>query len=341
MSDPRGLWQASFELEREPPLPLLEALEAMALSASIFAAATDETDEPVRWRVDLLLAEEPDRAALGAAVGELLAGHGLADEVGIEVAWLAHQDWLEAARMARPPLSIGRFFVHGPEVPVPARPRVAPLLIEAGLAFGSGEHATTSACLEAFDRLLRGRAFARVLDMGCGSAILAIAAARVDRRTRALAVDNDPLAVAVARDNVRRNGVDGRVRCLVSDGYGDARVRSSGPFDLVFANILADPLIAMAADLRRHLAPDGIAVLSGLLERQAEAVVEAHRRQGLRFLGQVERPPWVALVLRRPGAARQRLRRAPGSAIGRTAFVDDGASRPEGRDVAVARSFPA
>ena len=336
-----GLWQASFVLEVEPPPLVLEALEEMALSASIFADEVDAADDPVRWRADLLLAAEPDAAALGAAIGTLLAEHGIEADVRIETAWLAHQDWLEAARMARPSLAVGRFWVHGRDEPVPADPRIVPLLIEAGLAFGSGEHATTAACLEAFDRLLRRRTFARVLDMGCGSAILAIAAAKVHRRARVLAVDNDPLALAVARDNARRNGVDGRVSCLSSEGYGDARIRAQAPFDLVFANILADPLIAMAADLRRHLAPDGIAVLSGLLDRQAEAVLEAHRRHGLRVLGRVDRPPWVALVLRRSGAARRRLRGAAASAIGRTAFVDDGSSRPEGPDAAVARSFPA
>lgn len=310
MSDPEGLWQASFELTRAPPPLLLEALEGMALAASIFTAEVDDADEATRWRVDLLLAEEPDAVALGAVIGALLAEHGLPAEAAVRVTWLAHQDWLEAVRMTRPPLTIGRFFVHGPEDAPPAGRHIVPLLIEAGLAFGSGEHATTTACLAAFDRLLRRRDFPRVLDMGCGSAILAIAAAKVDRRARVLAVDNDPLAVAVARDNVRRNGVAGgvagRVRCLVSDGYGDARIRRQGPFDLIFANILADPLVAMAADLRRHLAPGGIAILSGLLDRQAPAVLAAHRRHGLRWVGQVERPPWVALVLRRSGAKRHR-----------------------------------
>ncbi|MEZ5863946.1 MAG: 50S ribosomal protein L11 methyltransferase [Geminicoccaceae bacterium] len=304
MSDPEGLWQASFELEREPPPLLLEALEEMALSASIFTAAVDDADEPTRWRVDLLFAEEPDAAALGAQIGALLRAHDLPAGVAVAIAWLAHQDWLAAVRMTRPPMTIGRFFVHGPDDPTPAGAHAVPLLIEAGLAFGSGEHATTSACLLAFDRELRRRRFARVLDMGCGSAILGIAAARADRHTRVLAVDNDPLAVAVARDNAGKNGVAGRVDCLASEGYGDARIRRSGPFDLIFANILADPLVAMAGDLRRHLAPGGVAILSGLLDRQAPAVLAAHRHLGMRCTGRVDRPPWAALVLRRSGPVR-------------------------------------
>ncbi len=294
-----GLWQVGFHLVDQPPPTLLEALEAMALSASIFAAAVDEQDDAVRWRADLLFKERPDEAALATELEALLRAHGLALDGAIELHWLPHQDWLAAVRMARPPLQVGRFYVHGPNDPLPRRPRLVPLLVEAGLAFGSGEHQTTTACLEAFDRLLRRRPFRRVLDMGCGSAILAIAAARADRHARAVAVDNDPLAASVARDNAARNHAASRVRCLVSEGYADPAIRQSGPYDLIFANILADPLIAMAADLRRHLAPGGVAVLSGLLERQAAAVLAAHRARGLREIARIERLPWVALVLRR------------------------------------------
>ncbi len=298
-NDPDGLWQVTFSLNEVPPPALLEALEAQALSASIFAAEVDEEDDPVRWRVDLLYKARPVTAALEAELAALLAEHGrrLADTP--EVNWLPHQDWLEAVRMVRQPLRVGRFYIHGEDDPLPARPRLVAVQIEAGLAFGSGEHQTTAACLEAFDALLRRRRFPRVLDMGCGSAILAIAAAKADGQCRALAVDNDPLAVRVALDNTKRNHVALRVRTLVGDGYLDQAVRRAGPFDLIFANILADPLIAMAADLRRHLAPGGVAVLSGLLDRQAAAVLAAHRAQGLREIARVERQPWVALVLRR------------------------------------------
>jgi SAM-dependent methyltransferase len=147
--------------------------------------------------------------------------------------------------------------------------------------------------------------------MGAGSAILAIAAARADHRCRALAVDNDPLAVAVAADNARRNHVAGRVRALLSEGYADPAIRRAGPFDLVFANILADPLIAMAEDLRRHLAPGGVAVLSGLLDRQAPRVLAAHRARGCgRSPGSTGSPGWpwccAGSVHRRPPAGADR-----------------------------------
>jgi len=309
-NDPDGLWQVTFHLAEAPPPALLEALEERSLSASIFGSKLDDQDDPVRWRVDLLFKERPLTPVLEAELDGLLAAHGLGRDGSLAVDWLPHQDWLAAVRMVRPPLRVGRFYVHGEGDPVPRLPRLVPLLIEAGLAFGSGEHQTTAACLQAFDALLRRRRFPRVLDMGCGSAILAIAACRAARHTRAVAVDNDPLAVRVAAENVRRNRVAARVTTLVAEGYADPAIRRAGPYDLIFANILADPLIAMAGDLKRHLAPGGVAVLSGLLDRQAGAVVAAHRAQGLRELARVERQPWVALVLRRlrppPAAPRRR-----------------------------------
>lgn len=298
--DPDGLWQAGFELGREPGPALLEALEEMALSASIFASEVDEADDAVRWRVDLLFRDQPGHDALKARLETLLAAHGQALDSDLAINWLPHQDWLATVRMAREPLQIGRFFVHGEGDALPSRPRLVPLLIEAGLAFGSGEHATTSACLAAFDALLRRRRFRRVLDMGCGSAILAIAATSTDHGSRALAVDNDPLAVKVASDNARRNHVASRVRTLVSEGYADPAIRRAGPFDLIFANILADPLIAMAPDLARHLAPDGLAVLSGLLRREGEAVLAAHLAQGLVLAEQHDYGDWRTLLLRKP-----------------------------------------
>lgn len=309
-NDPDGLWQVTFHVRDAPPPALLEALEERSLSASIFGVEVDKEDDPVRWRVDLLFKDRPATAVMAAELEALLAAHKLAPDGVLEVQWLPHQDWLAAVRMVRPPLRVGRFYVHGDGDPVPRLPRLVPLLIEAGLAFGSGEHQTTAACLEACEMLQRRRRFPRVLDMGCGSAILAIAACRADRQARAVAVDNDPLAVRVAAENARRNQVAARVTTLVADGYADPAIRRAGPYDLIFANILADPLIAMAGDLKRHLAPGGVAVLSGLLDRQATAVLAAHRAHGLREIARVERQPWVALVLRRlrppPAGGRRR-----------------------------------
>jgi ribosomal protein L11 methyltransferase len=173
-----------------------------------------------------------------------------------------------------------------------------PIRLDAGQAFGSGEHDSTRGCLLALDRLAGRRRLKRVLDLGCGAGILAIAAAKC-WPARILAADNDPIAIAVARGNAERNGVASRVRCLQSDGYDSVVLRRSGPFDLILANILAEPLCDMARATARHLAPGGTAVLSGLLDRQADAVVAAHRPWGLRLRETIGRAPWVTLVLGR------------------------------------------
>jgi ribosomal protein L11 methyltransferase len=170
-----------------------------------------------------------------------------------------------------------------------------PIRLDAGLAFGSGEHASTRGCLLALDELARRRRFRRVLDMGCGSGILAIAAAKC-WPARVLAVDNDPKAVVVAQENADQNGVAGQIRVRWSEGYRSPAVRSAGPYDLIFANILADPLCDMARDLARHLAPGGTAILSGLFDRQAARVIEAHRAVGLRLRRCLQLEIWTTLV---------------------------------------------
>jgi ribosomal protein L11 methyltransferase len=137
-----------------------------------------------------------------------------------------------------------------------------------------------------------------VLAPGCGSGILAIAAAKL-WPARVLAADNDPVAVAVARANAARNGIGQRVRTLVSEGYANPRLRAAGPFDLITANILADPLCALARGTARHLAPGGVVVLSGLLDRQAARVVEAHRCVHLRLVDEIPVGIWTTLILTR------------------------------------------
>jgi ribosomal protein L11 methyltransferase len=150
----------------------------------------------------------------------------------------------------------------------------------------------------ALERLAGRRRFRRILDLGCGSGILAIAAARL-WPARVIAADNDPVAVAVARANARTNGVGHRVRALASEGYRNPRLRAAAPFDLIVANILADPLCALARASARHLAPGGTLVLSGLLDRQALRVLDAHRRHQLALQARIDVTIWTTLVLRR------------------------------------------
>jgi ribosomal protein L11 methyltransferase len=287
------LWQSRF-LVPEAAVPLfLHALEDGALSVGAF-----ETDAGrALWQIELLHQAEPDREDLAARLAPLAEQAGIA-RLDLTVVPVPSTDWLAHTAESFPARPIGRFWVHGSHVAGPPPAGFMPILLDAGQAFGSGEHATTEGCLLALDRLARTRRHHRVLDLGCGSGILAIAAARL-WPARALAADNDPVAVRVARANALRNGVAHRVRALVSEGYANPRLRAAGPFDLITANILADPLCALARATARHLAPGGVVVLSGLLDRQAARVIEAHRRAHLRLVDQLATGIWTTLILTR------------------------------------------
>ena len=171
------------------------------------------------------------------------------------------------------------------------------LMLDAGLAFGSGEHGSTRGCLRALERVAQRRP-RRILDLGTGSGILAMAAARLLRR-RVLATDIDPWSVRVTRENARLNGLARLVRARLADGWRDGEMRRAGPYDLVFANILARPLCLMARDLAARLAPGGTAVLAGLLDGQAHMVLAAHRRRGMRLDFMMKEGHWSTIVLRK------------------------------------------
>jgi ribosomal protein L11 methyltransferase len=211
--------------------------------------------------------------------------------------------WLARTRSAFPEQLVGRrFAIRGSHLPPAAAPGRISLTLDAGVAFGSGEHDSTRGCLLALETVAY-RHPRRILDLGTGSGVLAMAAARLLRRP-VLAVDIDPWSVRVARDNARRNGLHRLLRSEFSNGWRNRKVRGQAPYDLVFANILARPLCAMAMDLARHLAPGGTAILAGLLATQARQVLAAHRRAGLRLEAIFLLAPWATLVLRRPDAGR-------------------------------------
>jgi len=175
------------------------------------------------------------------------------------------------------------------------------LLIDAGPAFGTGQHATTRGCLLALDRLARRKAPGRILDLGCGTAVLAMAAARLwrHRRPQILASDIDAASVIEARRNIARNRLGDAIEAVAADGFRHPRLRAAAPYDLILANILALPLVRLAPTLSRHLAPGGVAVLSGLLEEQEPAVRNAYRAAGLILLGRFRLPGWPTLLLGR------------------------------------------
>jgi ribosomal protein L11 methyltransferase len=289
------LWQSRFAIPAAAVDLFLDALETDAISVAAFEEPAADGADGALWRVELLHQAEPDREALAARIAPLAERSGLR-QVDLTVAPVAATDWLARTAESFPAQPIGRFWVHGSHITAPPPAVAVPIELDAGLAFGSGEHATTQGCLLELDRLAGRRRFRRVLDLGCGSGILAIAAAKLGA-ARVIAADNDPLAVAVARENATRNRVGHRIRCLTSAGYRNPLLRTFGPYDLILANILADPLCALARECARHLAPGGIAVLSGLLDRQAARVIAPHRQARLRLRHEITIGIWTTLVM--------------------------------------------
>lgn len=301
-TDTTGLFQVRFTIPSAAVDEVLAAVEELGESLSAYEEGTGE------WVCEILVRGAPDLDALVCELDAALGGDA-PDRDDFAVTPLAERDWLEATKRSFPPLTIGRFWVHGSHVEETPPPGTVPLLIDAGRAFGSGEHGSTTGCLWAIHDLARTHRFARVLDVGCGSAILAIAALTSWPTARGLATDIDPGSVAAAAANARVNGVAARLRTVVADGYDRPDLQRADRFDLVLANILAGPLMAMAPDLAHTLAPGGQAVLAGLLNVQAPAVLFAHRRQGLRAIGRYEIGPWTTLVLAKPRSDRTRRRR--------------------------------
>jgi ribosomal protein L11 methyltransferase len=286
------LWQSRFLIPAAAMPLFLDALEADALSVAAF-----EDGDCGFWRVELLHASAPDRKALAARLAPLAEQSRLA-RIELQVAPLAATDWLARTAESFPARPVGCFWVHGSHIAGPAPAGTVPIRLDAGLAFGSGEHASTQGCLLALEQLARRRRFRRILDLGCGSGILAIAAAKL-WPARVIAADSDPVAVRVARANAERNEVGHRIRALESDGYRSPSVRAGGPYDLIVANILADPLCELARATARQLVPGGVAVLSGLLDRQAKRVLAAHRQRRLALQARIDVSIWTTLILRR------------------------------------------
>jgi ribosomal protein L11 methyltransferase len=277
-----------------------EALPVDNAAVSLAEGGDGDTGDR-RWQVAIYF-PAPAGADAATAVRALVAdaaGAETADALRFET--VAAADWVRQSLAGLAPVAVGRFVVHGAHdrklVPVN---RIG-IEIEAALAFGSGHHGSTRGCLVALERICKAAPAAparraRILDIGTGSGVLAIAAARALHRC-VLATDIDAAAVAVARANTRRNRVGGMVAVARVDGAGDGRLRGRAPFDLVFANVLLRPLVRIAAPLRRLIAPGARVVLSGILPAQANAVIAAYRPLALEH--RIASDGWTTLVFRR------------------------------------------
>lgn len=293
---PRGIGVTLYEAVTESAgahaaQALGEALEAVA-PGTLSTHLHDRDDGSGLWSVGAQFAARPDPAGL-ALLAHL---HGTPD---FRVARLEDRDWVAQVRAELTPIVAGRFVVYGSHDRARVPAHLVGLEIEAAQAFGTGHHATTQGCLIAIERLVRGgRAARRVADIGSGTGVLAMAAVAV-WPAHAIASDIDPVATVTARANADANRLGARVTCLTAAGFGHPILRARAPYDLVLANILAGPLRRLAPEMAAHQAPGGVAVLSGLLARQAPGVAQVYRGWGYRLADRVAREGWTTLVLER------------------------------------------
>jgi ribosomal protein L11 methyltransferase len=247
-----------------------------------------------RWDIVMHFDEPPDQISIRELVG-IAAGGDVAQAITFDT--VEAKDWVKTTLEELVPVRAGRFIVHGQHDRARVPPNKIGIEIEAALAFGTGHHGTTRGCLLLLDDVLKVRRPARVLDLGTGTGVLAIAAAKALRH-QVLASDIDPLAVRVARENARLNGTGDLVETIVAVGFSAPDFARRGPFDLVLANILANPLRQMATPMATHLAPSALVILSGLLPHQAQAVIAAYRVRGLVLGRHLQIEGWSSLLMR-------------------------------------------
>ena len=259
------------------------------------------------WCIEAYFTEPPDPVILTRILQDELGPD--ATLPGPLVQELADRNWVAMAQRGLAPVSAGRFCVHGSH----DRARVAgspfPIEIDAGEAFGTAHHGTTQGCLLALDRLLKRRRFRNVADIGTGSGVLAIATAKALRTSKIVASDIDPVAIRVTQENIRKNGVRANVDALCGSGFRHPHLRRKASFDLIFANILAGPLKALAGDISRALAPGGQAILSGLMNEQARMVENHYRSHELRFERRIRIDGWTTLILSKGSNLKKKNRR--------------------------------
>lgn len=267
------------------------ALDADPLLEGATYSILEEDEELGVWRIDAFPTTTEEANGIEAT---LRAHSGL--EVTVEK--LADADWLAMSLSGLPPVEAGRFFVYGAHDQGKVPEGRVTLKIDAGAAFGTGHHGTTVGCLEAFDELLKTETFDKVLDVGCGTGVLAIAAAKTGSAV-AVGTDIDEPSARIANENAEINGA--RCDFYFAEGLNDPRIAQHMPYDLVFANILAAPLVELAPEIAGALKPGGVAILSGLLRTQEERVLDAYRPLGFVVERTIHHDAWSALALRRKG----------------------------------------
>jgi len=296
-------WKVTLPCTKAEAEALTEDIAQLALLDSPPVLMTSEPDpaRPDEWRMDAYFEAEPGPDDVALLLGLVPSAGGAVPAIE----QLGDEDWVTLSQAGLAPIRAGRFFVHTPAHRDAVPPGAVAFEIDAGRAFGTGQHETTTGCLLALDRLkATGASFQDLADVGTGTGLLAFAAMHLWPAARAIASDIDPVAIEVAAENARINHVKigrarGQLELAVAPGLEHLRLKARAPYDLIIANILAGPLIELAPSLAGALAPGGRLILAGLLDHQAEAVTAAYRRQGMMAGATLQRGDWPTLVLRK------------------------------------------
>lgn len=281
----------TMPLPRNLAQAVSDALEQAAWPEALAVSMTEADEARDLWAVQALYDAEPSAEEVEQALA-----FAEIEDVALSIERLPDTDWVRESLAGLAPVVAGRLFVHGSHDRGLRPAGSVALEIDAGLAFGTGHHHTTRGCLLALQEVLKTITPLNILDVGCGSGVLAIAASKLTR-SPAIASDIDPEAVIVARENAAINEVSPLVRCIVAPGLSHAAIRHSGPFALVFANILAGPLIHLAPDLSRTVAQGGRLILAGLTSDQARMVLAAYHARGMTCVHRIELEGWAILTL--------------------------------------------
>jgi ribosomal protein L11 methyltransferase len=296
-------WKARAVLPKREAQALSGALEQLEPTPVVSAF---ELGERGLWEVEAFFADEPREEDLLEHTG-----------VAMRILPVEDENWIARSLEGLPPVKTQRFFIYGEHSAKDVPANAIGLRIEASYAFGTGHHGTTRGCLLAYEQLAKRRTFKNALDLGCGTGVLAMAFARLVHRP-AVASDIDPLAVLKTRENARLNRAVPHMRIAHADGFRAPAITQGAPYDLIFANILAGPLMRLMPGIRRHLAPGGNAILSGLLDEQANGILAMARAHGLRLVRRTALEGWITLILERPAPSRPSCARDPRAVRART-----------------------
>lgn len=285
-----------FQITARGPRPAIEAAwDKLAWTDPSPASAVDgKEDTRLTWRLDAYAETPEDAEACVALIREV------APELNPVMEALEDRDWVTLSLEGLPPVQAGRFIVAGSHALAKSAPGKTDILIEAGPAFGTGHHGTTLGCLLGYEHVLRSHTPRKVLDIGTGSGVLAIAAIKTGAQ-RAIGTEIDAQSVVVANENAAKNHVANRFKTYLTRGAGSRLVQSAAPYDLVFANILARPLINLAAEITDLTTQGGHIILSGLLNRQEPLVRAAYAGRGLVLVNRIRKDGWSSLVFKKPG----------------------------------------